>query len=91
MKTTNMITMTVLWACMLTACEQPIQGDAERNWQADATYYNSSDEQVTTTYYKPYAGFVGDPMPFFDPQSQTFRVLYLLDYRSNPVGIYHPI
>jgi len=79
------------YSLLFASCEPSIQGDPQRDWQADATFFASSDEQVTTTYYKPYAGYVGDPMPFFDPQTNMFKVLYLLDYRPNPVGTYHPI
>lgn len=94
---TNMITLVIssvlctLSLCALTGCESSFHGDPQRDWNADEKYFSSSDEQVTTTYYKPYAGYVGDPMPFFDPQSKTFKVLYLVDFRPNPVGTYHPI
>ena len=85
------LSVAVLLLLTFTGCEQTIQGDPQRDWQADEKYFASSDEQVTTTFYKPYAGYVGDPMPFFDPQSKSFKVLYLLDFRPNPVGTYHPI
>lgn len=73
------------------ACKSSMHGDPQRDWQADATFFASTDEKAPNTYYKPYAGYVGDPMPFYDPQSASFKVLYLLDYRPNPVGTYHPI
>ena len=42
-------------------------------------------------YYKPQVGFVGDPMPFYDPVAKDFKVMYLQDYRPNPEATYHPI
>lgn len=41
-------------------------------------------------YFQPEVGFVGDPMPFYDPVQQTFRVYYLQEYRPNG-KTYHPI
>ena len=37
------------------------------------------------------SGYVGDPMPFFDPVSKEFRILYLQDDRDGNSTIYHPI
>lgn len=42
-------------------------------------------------YYKPAVGYVGDPMPFYDPVAGDFKVLYLQDYRPNQAVTYHPI
>ncbi len=75
----------------LVACtSERIQVPA-RDW-ANTTYlFASSDEAIPTTYYKPFAGHVGDPMPFYDARTREFRIGYLQDYRPNPVGTYHPI
>lgn len=62
----------------------------EKDWN-NTEYYSSSDEQQMTTYYKPVSGYVGDPMPFYDPVVKDFKVLYLQDYRPNPSATYHPI
>ena len=43
------------------------------------------------TYYKPAVGYVGDPMPFYDPVDKDFKIMYLQDFRPNPAGTYHPI
>jgi len=89
MKTMNYI-LTALCAICLSGCEQPVQVDEPRDWDGTTGYYATGDEKNSTTYYKPYTGFVGDPMPFFDPVSQSFVVLYLQEFRPNPVGTYHP-
>ncbi len=54
-------------------------------------YHDTADEQQAEIYYKPYVGYVGDPMPFFDPVANNFKVMYLQDYRPNPENTYHPI
>lgn len=62
----------------------------QKDWQGTATYFASTDEQFTT-YYKSAVGYVGDPMPFYDPVEQNFKILYLQDFRPNPANTYHPI
>lgn len=63
----------------------------QKDWNGTATYFASTDEKTSGTYYKPYVGYVGDPMPFYDPMEQDFKILYLQDYRPNQAGTYHPI
>lgn len=87
----NIFLIMLLGMVFISSCQEQIVGDPERDWQADATFFASTDEQLTTTFFKPYSGYVGDPMPFFDPQSETYKVLYLLEFRPNPIGTYHPI
>ena len=74
---------------MLAGCNENAPRE-QKDWDGTTEFYNSTDEKQSTTYYKPYAGYVGDPMPFYDEQSKTFKVLYLQEYRPNPVGTYHP-
>jgi beta-fructofuranosidase len=62
----------------------------QKDWD-NATFFASSDEQAQSTFYKPYSGYVGDPMPFYDPKAGDFKILYLQDYRPNPSATYHPI
>lgn len=62
----------------------------QKDWDGTATYFASTDEQFTT-YYKPYVGYVGDPMPFYDPIEQNFKILYLQEFRPNQEATYHPI
>ena len=64
---------------------------AQKDWDGTAEYYASSDAPGFHTYYKPRAGFVGDPMPFYDPVAKDFKILYLHDFRPNPAATYHPI
>lgn len=63
----------------------------QKDWNGTATYFAPTDENAFGTYYKPYVGYVGDPMPFYDPVEKDFKVLYLQDYRPNQAGTYHPI
>ena len=51
---------------------------------------NTNDEAGFTTYFNPTSGRCGDPMPFYDPKTQEFRVLYLQEYEQNG-PYYHPI
>ncbi len=75
--------------CTFFGCrsEAPVE---TKDWDNTTKQYASVDEKLSTTYYKPYSGFVGDPMPIYDPQSRSFKVLYLLEYRPNMPGTYHP-
>lgn len=52
---------------------------------------NAGAAVTSSIYYKPYVGYCGDPMPFFDPISQEFRIYYLYEKRPNPAGTYHPV
>lgn len=63
----------------------------QKDWQGTATLFASEDAKTFDTYYKPYAGYVGDPMPFFDPVAKDFKILYLQEFRPNQAGTYHPI
>lgn len=77
---------------LLSACsEQRIVPVPERDREHTTYLFASSDEPKSDTYYRPYAGYVGDVMPLYDPQSKTFKIGYLQDFRPNPVGTYHPI
>lgn len=62
----------------------------QKDWQGTANYFASTDEKFDT-YYRPTVGYVGDPMPFYDPVEQNFKILYLQDFRPNPEATYHPI
>ncbi len=63
----------------------------QKDWDGTTTYFEPTDENTFGTYYKPYVGYVGDPMPFYDPVEQNFKILYLQDYRPNQETTYHPI
>ena len=90
-KTAYLIASLALLATPLASCESDASAVEERDWQGTTTFFQSVDDKKQDTYYKPFAGFVGDPMPFFDPVAKDFKVLYLQDYRPNPAATYHPI
>ncbi len=77
-------------ALLLAACSDSDEVMEQRDWDT-TTFFSSSDEQQSLTYYKPMSGYVGDPMPMYDPVEQNFKVMYLQDYRPNPTATYHPI
>ncbi len=58
---------------------------------SSSTFYNAPDQASANIYYKPAVGYVGDPMPFYDPVAGDFKILYLQDYRPNQPLTYHPI
>ena len=89
-KTAYLIASLALLATPLASCESDAPIVEERDWQGTTTFFQSADDKKQDTYYKPFAGFVGDPMPFFDPVAKDFKVLYLQDYRPNPAATYHP-
>lgn len=55
------------------------------------TWFKTAEASKQDIYYKPYVGYVGDPMPFYDPEAGDFKVMYLQDYRPNQAVTYHPI
>lgn len=63
----------------------------QKDWDGTATYFQPTDANHFDTYYKPYVGYVGDPMPFYDPIAKDFKILYLQEYRPNQETTYHPI
>lgn len=76
---------------MLTSCKNDDPIITDRNLQGTETYFPSSDASKQDLFYKPYVGYVGDPMPFYDPVDKDFKILYLQDYRPNQAFTYHPI
>ncbi|MBR1929461.1 MAG: DUF4975 domain-containing protein [Paludibacteraceae bacterium] len=89
MKAIKLLAIVALTACTISACHENVPVE-ERDWDGTTTQYASSDERQSTTYYKPYIGYVGDPMPFFDPVDKSFKILYLQEHRPNIAGTYHP-
>ena len=80
------IAITTLLASM-SACSDEIDPVlTQRDWDGTATYFQSTDEHGFSMYYKPQVGFVGDPMPFYDPVAKDFKVMYLQDYLCILVG-----
>ena len=78
-------------AGMLSSCSDDNYGpDPSRDWDGTTTFFASTDEAGFQTYYTPAIGRCGDPMPFFDPQAQDFKVLYLQEYDNNATYNFHP-
>lgn len=89
----TMISSIILASCLalpLASCSDSDAAPEQKDWST-TTYFYSADAAMQDTYYKPTVGYVGDPMPFFDPVAGDFKVLYLQDFRPNPEGTYHPI
>lgn len=89
----NMI-YTILLASMVTSlvsCSDESPVLTQRDWDGTANYFSPIEEKTFGTYYQPYVGYVGDPMPFYDPVAEDFKIMYLQDFRPNPELTYHPI
>lgn len=82
--------LTVALAISATGCGKPEAEGRIKDWDNISDYCYTGDSKSFDTYYKPYAGNVGDPMPFFDVKANEFKVLYLQDFESNREGTYHP-
>lgn len=73
----------------LTSCSDDDNAPEQRDWST-TTLFASTDLAAQDTYYKPFSGYVADPMPFYDPVAKDFKIMYLQDYRPNPEATYHP-
>lgn len=89
---------TMIYMLMLAAlptvvgsCQDDSVVYTQKDWNGTTTYFAPTDEMTFDTYYKPYSGYVGDPMPFFDPIAKDFKVMYLQEFRPNQEMTYHPI
>ena len=96
MKTTNMLLslsvsgLLSLSAAFLTGCQENIP-EEKKDWENTTEYFNSKDEVSSTTYYKPSAGSVGDPLPFYDPVEKEYKILYLHNFEQNMEQTFHPL
>lgn len=90
-KTIYTMAMAAMMAVPLVACSDDDNVLEQKDWEGTSTLFSSTDEPGQSTYYKPAVGYVGDPMPFYDPVAQDFKIMYLQDYRPNATGTYHPI
>ena len=88
-----MISIPVLAAAMLSvaACSNDVLVLTDKDLANSQVYLDTDEGMSQKIYYKPYVGYVGDPMPFFDPVAKDFKVMYLQDYRPNQAVTYHPI
>lgn len=79
----------LLSALALTACsDDNFVGDPVKE---RFDFLDAKEEAGFSTYYTPTIGRVGDPMPFFDKKSNTFKVMYLQEYDNNRPYRFHPI
>ncbi len=76
--------------CLLAACNDNYPQE-QKDWENTTTYFNSTDEVMSTTYFRPSVGSVGDPLPFYDPVDKDFKVLYLHNFEQNLEQTFHPI
>ncbi|MDE5882950.1 MAG: DUF4975 domain-containing protein [Muribaculaceae bacterium] len=53
------------------------------------TYCHKADATHLDTYYQPQGGYIGDPMPFYDPLAKNFKIMYLQEFRPNG-PTFHP-
>ncbi len=44
---------------------------------------------LLSSYFQPAVGYVGDPMPFYDPAEENFKIMYLQEFRPNG-RTFHP-
>lgn len=93
MKTTMIYSFAMFLAASagFSSCSSEDPVITNRNLEGTDTYFASSDAQKQNIFYKPFVGYVGDPMPFYDPVAGDFKVMYLQDYRPNQAVTYHPI
>lgn len=78
-------------ALSVAACSDDDNTLEQKDWAGTTYLHNSVDEQGFSTYYTPAIGTVGDPMPFFDENTKSFKVLYLQEYSKNDPSCFHPI
>ena len=78
-------------AMSFASCDDESPVLTQKDWNGTTNYFSSTDEKTFGTYYQPYVGYVGDPMPFYDPVAGDFKIMYLQDFRPNPEDTYHPI
>ena len=92
----QMLATAVVWcgiSATLASCtgDNDIKGDPAKDWAGSTESFVPTDETGFATYYTPAVGRVGDPMPFYDKQAGTFKVLYLQEFTNNMPFRYHPI
>ena len=90
-KMIHTIAMLAVMAAPLASCSDDDVRLEQKDWAGTANLFLSTDEKGQDTYYKPVAGYVGDPMPFYDTKAGEFKVLYLQEFDNNDRWCYHPI
>ena len=87
------LTIPVLAASLMSfaSCSDDKHVLTDRDLANSELYLDTDEGMSQKIYYKPYVGYVGDPMPFYDPVAKDFKIMYLQDYRPNQALTYHPI
>lgn len=72
-------------------CENKVVPEGEKPLVDITTVCRSGQETGGySTFYKPLAGYVGDPMPYYNESDNSFYVFFLQDWR-NGASTDHPI
>lgn len=91
----TMINTSILAVTMIASLNSCSDSDniilTQKDWDGTTTYFASTDATNFDTYYKPYVGYVGDPMPFYDPVAKDYKIMYLQEFRPNQADVFHPI
>lgn len=84
------IIYSLLLASALTACSSEDTPSEMKDWNNSSFWFDSADASAYSTFYKPSVGYIGDPMPFYDPVAGDFKILYLQEFRPN-AATFHPV
>ena len=72
----NILTIFSAVSLTLCACSDDDVVLTTKDWDNTATYFASTDAAHLDTYYQPQVGYVGDPMPFYDPVQKEYKISY---------------
>lgn len=75
---------------VMVGCQPQNEPVPSKDWDNTTYLFTSADEAQSNTFYKPAVGFVGDPMPMYDPVAGNFKIGYLQEFRPNG-STYHNI
>lgn len=86
------IFLSIVSLIILIGCNKNgFSSDKNPKWVNEERNSGDNDGDESVFYFNPPGAFIGDVMPFFDPVSKKFQILYLQDYRPNPSETFHPI
>lgn len=88
---TSLMLAAMMTAAVTTGCSDDTDAVQTIDMQTSLTYFDAGESYKSDLWVKPYVGYVGDPMPYYDKAAGVFRVLYLHDMRDGNSTIYHPI
>lgn len=91
MKNIKLIQILALLTTSMVGCGNDDHKIHDTNtWQENTKAISAVEPNSYSLYYRPAVGYVGDPMPFYDPQNNVQRILFLMDWRDGS-DTYHPI